>query len=78
MLLIRTGERYLNCELLRVCSADAYAQQNAFSVDWDSLLKQAEVVLILFCLICLCKVKYSVCLPSHLSERVFLCYYLPF
>ncbi len=78
MLLIRTGESYLNCELLRVCSVDAYSQQNTLSVDWDSSLKQDEVVLVLFCLICLCKVKYSIFLPSHLSERVFLCYYLPF
>lgn len=49
MLLIRTGERYLNCKFLTECSDDAYVQQNALSVDWDSLLKQAEGVFVLFC-----------------------------
>ncbi len=60
MLLIKTGESYINCELLSVCSVDAYSQQNALSVDWDILLLLDEVVYVLFCLICLCKVKYSV------------------
>lgn len=60
MLLIRTGESYLNCELLRVCSVDAYSQQNALSVDWGSPLKLDEVVLVLFCLICLCNEQHSV------------------
>ena len=49
MLLIRTGERYLNCEFLRGCSDDAYVQQHALSVDWDSLLKQVEGVFVPFC-----------------------------
>ncbi len=66
MVFIRTGERYLNCELLSVCSVDTYSQQNTLSVDWDSPLILDEVVLILFCLICLCsKVKYSVFLLTE-------------
>ena len=49
MLLNRTGEKYLNCKFLTGYSDDAYVQHNALSVDWESLLKRAEGVFVLFC-----------------------------
>lgn len=76
MLYSKIGVRNSFYELKVVCIKDAYDSENVLFSDCKIHLRPDRVVLLLDCLVFICAGKCPskiVSIPSHESERVFLC-----